>query len=182
MPVFSYLDIDGDFSCRLNCVRCSAIALSGNRCRKRTCKSLPVCHVHLNKNYGLKILPSRIPGAGLGLFATKYFVPGQQISNYTGELITRRELDRRYHLGLAPYAFERLDRMVVDSACERGIASWINAPDDTNVSNAAFEHLPDLTIVVYAINQITPGDEILADYGINYFDGDINIHRTRPYT
>ncbi len=70
---------------------------------------LPTCHIHSKSLYGVEFKKLTIAGGGLGLFACKQFKNEDIIAPYTGELLTKRELDDRYgrekkDCDYAPYA------------------------------------------------------------------------------
>ena len=48
------------------CERCTATAKNGSRCRNRTCRG-DKCWQHLKRDSGLRVRPSQIQGAGMGL-------------------------------------------------------------------------------------------------------------------
>jgi hypothetical protein len=63
------------------------------KCSKQTVTvSFPFCSQCLSETYGLAIRPSFIPGAGLGLFATRNFRKGECLKvQYTGKKLTEYE-------------------------------------------------------------------------------------------
>ena len=77
------------------CQRCEATTKSGNRCKNRTCRG-KLCWQHLKKQEGLRVKPSGIQGAGMGLFTTKPFKKNEKIANYTGEQMSRAQINQRY--------------------------------------------------------------------------------------
>ena len=81
---------------RLQSMRCQSRTQRGERCKNRTRKS-PKCWIHLAKEDNLRIKPSSICNAGLGLFAYKKTIRcGKNIGKYTGRNTTKRELDHLY--------------------------------------------------------------------------------------
>lgn len=182
MPRFSYFNEPEDisFKCDLSCQQCTATSVTtGLRCKKITCKSLPVCFIHLRTLYGLKIAPSTIRGAGDGLFAMCGFEVGERICGYTGEFLSRRRIDDRYgNLDdtTAPYAVV-VEAGVIDAACKRGIGAWVNEGEP----NAELVEYGN-RVYVEALDYIEDGDEILIDYGDEYrLQADGVSYRTRPY-
>ena len=77
------------------CDRCTGTTKAGNRCKNRTCRS-GLCWQHLKKVKNLRIKPSQIPNAGLGLWTTKRFKANEKVDVYSGEELTRAQLDARY--------------------------------------------------------------------------------------
>ena len=55
---------------KLQSMRCTSQTQNGKRCKNRTRKSHK-CWIHLGKEDNLRIKPSTIPNAGLGLFSYK---------------------------------------------------------------------------------------------------------------
>ena len=77
------------------CDRCQAQTKSGNQCRNRTCKS-DRCWQHLKRDDGLRIKSSQVPGGGMGLWTTRRYKPNEKIGRYTGERVTRAQVEQRY--------------------------------------------------------------------------------------
>ena len=77
------------------CERCTATAKNGSRCRNRTCRG-DKCWQHLKRDSGLRVRPSQIQGAGMGLWTTRRFKPNEKIGKYTGEWLTPAQLEERY--------------------------------------------------------------------------------------
>ena len=81
---------------KLQSMRCTSRTQNGERCKNRTRKSRK-CWIHLGKEDNLRIKPSTISNAGLGLFTYKKpFQRGQEIGKYFGRNTTKRELDWMY--------------------------------------------------------------------------------------
>ena len=93
---FIYSGATKKFKCNLLCQRCEGQTVAGERCKKRTCRYLPTCHIHTKKKYGLLVKKSSIPNAGDGLFALKEFKQGEFIADYKGEVLTKAQRDNRY--------------------------------------------------------------------------------------
>ena len=68
--------------------QCIGHTKTGARCKRRTAKT-PYCYTHLEKEQHLKIKPSQIPGAGLGLYTTVNRPARRMVAPYTGRQITR---------------------------------------------------------------------------------------------
>lgn len=73
-------------------VQCNSIANNGRRCKHHTTNGLK-CHQHLDKFQHLQVKKSTIPGAKLGLFATKPIARGQNIVEYSGPQIVSHDDD-----------------------------------------------------------------------------------------
>lgn len=100
--------------------------------------------------------------AGLGLFTTKPIKKGEHIINYTGELITAEEADRRG----GRYLFELNSKWTIDGRGRDNLARYINHGCIPNAETC----IEGKEIKIYAIKNINAGDEITYDYGEEYFD------------
>ena len=169
MPfVYSHY-IDGDklfWQCCLNtygkapkkcapCLQCKAYKIkNGERCKLKTCLD-EYCYHHLSSPFflhpndkkgdeieiGLRIKKSTIPGAGYGLFATKTFKKGEEITSIRFKRITKTQLEKLYKKDMAPYTFKitkKTDRLSGDSACVRNAPSYANDKKDKKKSNCIF--------------------------------------------
>ena len=157
-----------DFTCTLECCRCTAETKTGSRCERRTRKQLPFCYQHARTLSHIDIRPSTIPNAGLGLFTLQEFKSGDLIVPYKGEILTRAQMDERYGNGLATYALQINKNTYIDSACARGTASFINTfPRHNNARFSVYSgragHPPGAS--VRATKKIPAGSEIFVDYG-----------------
>ena len=171
-----------EFKCNLHCHRCEATNKNGSRCKKNTCKMLPTCHIHSKSLYGVEVKTSTIPRGGLGLFACKEFKNEDIIAPYTGELLTKRQLDDRYGRenkdgDYAPYAVKMSENKYMDCACERGIASYANANPSHNNSRFSVSNTAN-TVNLKATKRIRAGQEIFVSYGKNYFKPNNAPHST----
>jgi uncharacterized protein len=100
---------------------------------------------------------------GLGLFATKPIKKGRFIIKYWGRRVANKlaeNLDNRY-------LFEINSRWTVDGATRRNIARYINHSCRPNAETDIVKG----EILISAIKNIEPGDEITYDYGKEHFDG-----------
>jgi hypothetical protein len=174
-----------------NCRRCHADTRAGTRCKLHACKDTKYCHVHLRSKYGLVVANSNIKKAGKGLFCKQrnrrrgdkrkpeekaVFKKGDIIVPYDGERMTMKELSERYDIfdekgnmieNTAPYAVPtgQDTDIVVDGACRRGIANYIN--DSHGTRKRANVKLREGNIV--AIRNIYKGDELFYSYGKDYW-------------
>lgn len=107
---------------------------------------------------GLEIRESLIPGAGIGVFATKAFKAREPITEYTGELITHQEaLERRksgkdtHIIRHIPFAYcidAKMSpdgkRVVTNPAKDlvgRGVGGFVNEGDSKEKRNVCFDHV-----------------------------------------
>ncbi len=125
------------------------------------------------------VAPSRIPGAGNGLFAARRLQPGEVIAEMGSRLVYEsrfKPADRGYLF--KPPACARADVWPYDTLDGRelgGPASKVNfAPRlingvETHFQNAVGRETCKRPYVEYhATRVIEPGDEILASYGPDY--------------
>ena len=102
--------------------------------------------------------------AGLGLFATRPFKKDERVIEYTGEVISDAEAQRRG----GRYLFELNDEWTIDGKGRENIARYINHSCKPNCR-------PELTddekqVFIYAKRTIEPGEELTYNYGKYYFD------------
>ena len=155
----------GDGQSKRTCSQCTATTAKGTRCRKRTCRS-GLCWQHLKRDDGLRIKPSTVPGAGLGLFATEDFRHTDKIAPYTGEQLTRAAIEERYGDERGEYVLCRDSKRCIDSrATNSSAARYANDSRGTEKrNNARFRALR-----IEASQRIRPGDEIFVAYGRDYW-------------
>lgn len=75
--------------------QCTGHLPNGNRCKKRTGKVGPMCWMHTKSKLGLQVKRSTIPGAGLGLFATKKLPKGSEVDEYRGKMLNEEQIDNK---------------------------------------------------------------------------------------
>mmetsp|Transcript_25742 Transcript_25742/g.66589 ORF Transcript_25742/g.66589 Transcript_25742/m.66589 type:complete len:191 (+) Transcript_25742:13-585(+) len=122
-------------------------------------------------NRGLDVRESLIPGAGLGLFATRSFARGETICEYTGRVLTLRQIlrmsvpEREYVMG----GFG-LNTFVDAGPDANMLARYINDNQDDSALNAEFVRIMyDHRALVIATRNVKPGEEIYASYGSRYW-------------
>jgi hypothetical protein len=176
--IFTIKEEDGEaiFECSLNKKQCPY-------CSKENLCDYPygICRDHLQSEMNLQIRPTTLPGvSGYGLFAfngdendTKSVIfkgikkrssrddtPGQNICKYDGELMTVKEHATRYKDKLyGPYTFSNSDDKILDAACQRSPASFINHKIKSK-ANAKFCR----NGTIQAIKNIKNGAEIFVCY------------------
>jgi len=100
---------------------------------------------------------------GLGLFATRPIRKGDFIIKYWGPRVSNKvadDLDNRY-------LFEINSRWTIDGSPRRNIARYINHSCRPNAETDIVKG----EILISAIRNIEPGDEITYDYGKDHFEG-----------
>ena len=102
---------------------------------------------------------------GLGLFATRPIKRGAYIATYRGPILTAKEADRREARG-ARYMFELDSRWTVDGSVRSNIARYANHSCRPNAESDIVKG----KVILRAIRNIAPGDEITYDYGEEYFE------------
>ena len=109
--------------------------------------------------------------AGLGLFALKPIKKGEFIAYYSGRIITNAEADRLW----TKYLFELNSRWTIDGSSRRNTARYINHSCRPNAETDVKKH----KILITAIKNIHPGDEITYNYGRAYFNAFIKPNGCR---
>jgi SET domain-containing protein len=165
-----------NFKCNLIGERCIGTTRGGQQCRRRTVKMLPTCYQHTKSMYGVEVRPSQIPNGGNGLFAVR-FIPNQQtIVPYLGETLSNQQLINRYgNVLTAPYTINESHNHNVDSACKRGLGSYINDkrgfPQFHYNSRFVTDHQQPYgrRISIRATRDIQSGEEIFVKYYGQYW-------------
>jgi SET domain-containing protein len=103
---------------------------------------------------------------GLGLFAVREIKKGEFIVQYRGEKLRNEEADRRADRG-NKYLYEINSRWTIDGKSRKNVARYAN---HSCRPNAESDVLRGHKIIIRAIKKILPGEEILYDYGKDYFN------------
>jgi uncharacterized protein len=112
---------------------------------------------------------------GLGLFATEPIKKGAFIAEYKGRRVTSEEADR-LEASDSRYMYELNSRWTVDGSGRHNIARYANhscrpnAESDVIRGDRARGRTGGM-VILRAIRNIKPGDEITYDYGRDYFNG-----------
>jgi hypothetical protein len=102
---------------------------------------------------------------GLGLFATKPIKKGAKIVRYFGPLLdSRKKKDDAIE---NKYLFELNGRWTIDGSVRKNIARYINHACKPNAESDVSPR--KRKVVIRAIKNISPGEEINYDYGTDYF-------------
>jgi SET domain-containing protein len=102
--------------------------------------------------------------SGLGLFATAPIKKRAFIVEYSGRRITTEESVRREARG-ARYMFEINSRWTIDGSSRRNLGRYANHACRPNAESDIIKG----KIILRAIKNIEPGDEITYDYGPDYY-------------
>jgi hypothetical protein len=102
---------------------------------------------------------------GLGLFATKPIKKGAKIVRYFGPLLdSRKKKDDAIE---NKYLFELNGRWTIDGSVRENIARYINHACKPNAESDVKPR--KRKVIIRAIKNIEPGEEINYDYGTDYF-------------
>jgi SET domain-containing protein len=102
---------------------------------------------------------------GLGLFATKSIKKGAKIVRYFGPLLDSRK--KKDDAVENKYLFELNGRWTIDGSVRENIARYINHACKPNAESDVRPR--KRKVVIRAIKNISPGEEINYDYGTDYF-------------
>lgn len=167
------------------CARCGALKANGRQCTLNTCKLGPYCWIHTWGIMHLKVSPSTIAGAGLGLFADcrdqrllernndVVFRKNAFICEYDGDHLTKEQFDRRYprKKSRAPYVIKAKNNLYVDSIkSNQGLGRYANDCKRAKC-NAKFSinHRGGTKVSLRAERNIKQGEEIMVPYGQEYW-------------
>jgi len=108
---------------------------------------------------------------GRGAFATRRIRKGARIIEYTGERISQDEADKRYDdeaMGRHhTFLFTLDEKTVIDAAVDGNEARFINHSCDPNCQAL----IEDDKIFIYALKDISPGEELVYDYAYERAEG-----------
>jgi len=135
----------------------------------------------INNNPQLKRFPEntfrlkKVKDFGNGLFAKSFIAKGTVIGEYTGELITEEEEERRYKIykahKMSSYFYEtKKPGLVVDAGHMGNHTRFINHSCDGDNCRVFMEIIDGVPRVwVVAMKDILQGQELFLDYGKEYF-------------
>lgn len=111
--------------------------------------------------------------AGLGLFAARDYKKGELVIEYTGEVISDAEAQRRG----GKYLFELNDDWTIDGKERKNTARYINHSCKPNC-------YPELTddetqVFIYTKRALKAGEEFTYNYGTYYFNMEIKPYGCR---
>jgi hypothetical protein len=102
---------------------------------------------------------------GLGLFATKPIKKGARIVRYFGPLLDSR--NKKHDDIENKYLFELNGRWTIDGSVRKNVARYINHACRPNAESDVSAR--KRKVVIRALKNIEPGEEINYDYGTDYF-------------
>ncbi|KAI9164562.1 hypothetical protein H9P43_008421 [Blastocladiella emersonii ATCC 22665] len=150
----------------------------GAACASSSCRSLRCGNAHVSLGVRdpdtfLRVAPSSVPGAGWGLFARTAFSPGHFLGEYTGEVLSSDEAERRGLVADAMrlnFFFELATDAVVDAMRAGPVLRFIN-----HARGAAANVVPRVVLVegahrvaMFARVAVREGAELFVDYGPKY--------------
>ena len=102
---------------------------------------------------------------GLGLFATAPIKKGAKIVRYFGPLLDSKK--KKEDAIENKYLFELTNRWTIDGSVRKNVARYINHACKPNAESDVKPR--KRKVIIRAIKNIEPGDEINYDYGTDYF-------------
>ena len=164
---YFFLPPDGKMSQYHSNQCCAKATSTGERCRLRSARGR-MCWLHALRDLNLRVKTSNVKGAGLGLYTgNKPLKKGASVP-YTGESLTRAQVDRRYKNETAQYTLCRSAKSCRDAirSDEPGLARFINDSRGTTHRNNM-----RLTgaYTAKATRRIPPHTELFASYGADYW-------------
>src|SRR5438309_3938422 len=122
----------------------------------------PILMPSISSNKPYRVGRSR---TGLGLFATKSIKKGAKIVRYFGPLLDSRK--KKDDAVENKYLFELNGRWTIDGSIRANVARYINHACRPNAESDVMPR--KRKVVIRAIKNIEPGEEINYDYGTDYF-------------
>jgi uncharacterized protein len=121
----------------------------------------------------LKVKKSRVPGAGKGLFTTRFIPSGSKITEYKGKIKTWGEVKKED--GENNYIFYVNRNHVIDAKPrKKALARYANDARGISkvkgIRNNSIYSTEGLKVYIEAIRDIPPGEEILVGYGKEYWE------------
>jgi len=152
--------------------QCVGHAKTGVRCQRRTAKT-PYCWTHLLKEQHLRIKPSQIPQAGMGLYTTIKRPANRMIAPYTGRSIVRSNDTYRgdYVVQLNDSSpFRYVDANFTTDGAGRFSNNARRRDHFTNNSHLSLDRQHPNQVKVVASRPIPAGKEVFTKYGADYWN------------
>jgi hypothetical protein len=144
-----------------------------NRMTKAESKAIQSGHVTTGRT--MKQSPWNIrvgrSSAGLGIFAVERIPKGAPIIEYWGERISEEEANKRGNL----YLFEVSDTVTIDGSARTNTARYFNCSCVPNAEAI----LEDERVFIWSTRVIEAGEEIVYNYGQEYFEEYLSKGRCR---
>lgn len=156
-------------------LQCHADEEANVQCTRMTNRG-EYCTEHLDEHIGVRIAASTVCD-GEGLFATRRFNKGDVIDWYYGDRMLRSALpmESRYATDAvepgAPRAKAAL-WVIEGSRTNAGVVRLVNDPSGSPFSANTEMHFESISAInMYAMSRILPGQELLMNYGPQYWNG-----------
>jgi len=120
----------------------------------------------LPKTNNLYAAPS--PIAGIGCFAARFFKKGETVGDYTGEIISEKEADKRYEENEMTYLFDLGKGRYIDGDTDPNPVKYINHSCDGNCES---DQKGD-RVWIYALRNIAKDEELTYDYNLVVHESD----------
>jgi hypothetical protein len=114
---------------------------------------------------------------GLGLFAIRPIKKRSLIVRYTGRKVPNEEAERREARG-ARYMYELNKKFTLDGSGRRNLGRYANHSCRPNAESVIFRG----KVLIRAMRNIKPGDEITYHYGRDYYEAYIGEARCKCVT
>lgn len=121
---------------------------------------------------GLSVLKSSLDG--VGCFANIRFLKNSPIAEYAGERISRNEAMLRMREATGKYISELDADCYIDGSVGGNYTQYINHSCEPNADVLVIDGF----MILYALHEILPGEEITVDY-LNSFDEDASVCQCR---
>lgn len=122
--------------------------------------------------HGLSVMRSGFDG--FGCFATVRFPKGSAIAEYAGERINHREAMRRMRCGGGKRISELNADCYIDGSVNGNDTQYINHSCEPNADVVIIDEF----MILFALQEILPGEEITVDY-LNSFEEDRSVCHCR---
>ena len=152
---------------RMPSQRCTADNKQGGQCGART-RHGEYCWQHLVRLGGVRIRPSTIKDAGMGLFAARPVRRGERIAKYTGDLVPADQLTEDGPLARSGYLLELSERLSLDAARTNTAPGRLvnDARGSGRRNNVKFVcNQNNKTVTLVTLRAIKQGEELLVRYG-----------------
>jgi len=100
--------------------------------------------------------------SGLGLYSNIEIKKGSFVIEYTGNLITTEEANKKG----GKYLFEINSKWTIDGTKRENISRYINHSCKPN----CIAYIVGKKVKIYSLKNINPGEELTYNYGKEYFD------------
>lgn len=111
---------------------------------------------------------SKISGAGNGLFSKVRIEPGDTIGHYTGEILNDEDINNEPYVNSDYILWICRDHNIVGEGPLANYTRYINHSEEANGQIVVSTRWK--TARMEAIKPISPGEEILIDYGPSYWE------------